>query len=48
VAAELLPRDEWKSLTDDVVAEQDVLGAAEDPDPESAGFLLEEETEQKQ
>jgi exosome complex exonuclease DIS3/RRP44 len=48
VAVELLPREEWKSSTDDVVVEQDVVGAAEDPDPESAGSSLEEETEQKE
>jgi len=28
--------------------EQDVVAAAEDPDPESAGSSLEEETEQKE
>ncbi|PLW53468.1 hypothetical protein PCANC_05970 [Puccinia coronata f. sp. avenae] len=48
VAVELLPKEEWKSSTDDVVVEQDVVGAAEDPDPESAGSSLEEETEQKE
>ncbi|WAQ80729.1 hypothetical protein PtA15_1A67 [Puccinia triticina] len=48
VAVELLPREEWKSSTDDVVVEQDAAGPAEDPDPESAGSSLEEEAEQKE
>ncbi|KNF00353.1 hypothetical protein PSTG_06524 [Puccinia striiformis f. sp. tritici PST-78] len=48
VVVALLPREEWKSSTDDVVVEQDAVGAAEDPDPESAGSSLEEETEKKE
>lgn len=46
VAVELLPRSEWKSSTDDMLVEQDIIGAAEDPDPEVATSSLEEQADQ--
>ncbi|MBW0485011.1 hypothetical protein O181_024726 [Austropuccinia psidii MF-1] len=33
IAVELLPRHEWKSSADDVVVEQDTVGATDDPEP---------------